>query len=105
MVLLSLSGCLGFYGNMERFRLTPTEGMKEIDLIKTYGEPSFSSVVGDQTIYNYRVRDVKYVLAAGMYNGYDLIVVCRRGRVVDVKKLPRNRAFTTFTPVHWAVPQ
>ena len=105
MVLFLLSGCVGFYGNTKRFLQPPTEGMLEIEMIKTYGEPSFSSVVEDQTVYTYRVREVQYIIAAGLYNGYDLIVICRDGRVVEVKKLPRPVSFTVLHPVPWVVPQ
>ncbi len=102
-VLFLLSGCIGFYGNTKRFLQPPTEGMEEIEMLKQFGEPSFCAVVEDQKVYSYKVRDVKYIVLVGTYNGYDLIVVCRDGRVIEVKKMPRNRGFTLFTPPAWTV--
>ena len=102
-LLFSLSGCIGFYGNTTRFLQPPTEGMEEIDMIKQYGEPSFCTVVEDQKVYSYKVRDVKYVVVVGLYNGYDLVIVCRDGRVIEVKKIDRNQSFSLFQPVPWAI--
>ncbi len=102
-VLFSLSGCIGFYGNTKRFLQPPTEGMEEIAMIKQFGEPSFCAVVEDQKVYSYKVRDVLYVVLVGIYSGYDLIMVCRDGRVIEVKKMPRNRSFTLFWPIPWTV--
>ncbi len=103
MVALSLSACVGFYGNTTRFLQPPAEGMEEIEMIKQYGEPSFTTVVEDQTVYTYKIRDVKYLVVVGLYEGYDLVIVCRDGRVIEVKKIDRNRSFSLFHPVPWAI--
>lgn len=103
LLIVSLSGCVGLYGNTTRFLQPPTEGMEEIEMIKQYGEPSFSTIVEDQKVYCYKVRDVKYLVVVGIYEGYDLVIVCRDGRVIHIKKIDRNRCFSLFQPVPWAI--
>ena len=103
ILVFSLSGCIGFYGNTTRFLQPPSEGMEEIEMIKQYGEPSFSTVVEDQTVYSYKIRDVKYLVVVGIYKGYDLVIVCLDGRVIEVKKIDRNQSFSLFHPAPWAI--
>ena len=105
MTLISACGCVGIYGNTKRFLNPPTAGMKEIDMIKAYGEPSFATEIEDQKVYTYSVRDVRYIVVVGLYKGYDLVVVCRDGYVIEVKKISRNDSLALFQPVPWVVPE
>ena len=102
LVMVFLSGCMGFY-NSENFLNPPATGSEEIAVLKELGCPAFSTTVEDQKVYVYRVRNVKYIILVGLYEGYDLVVICRDGMVVDTKKAPRPSTFTLFNPVPWAV--
>ena len=57
-------------------------------------------VVGSKS---YKVRDVQYLVLVGLYKGYDLLVVCRDGRVVESEKITRPNAMTILYPTPWAV--
>ncbi len=101
--MLFLSGCMGFYKNSDNFLNIPQAGEKEIVILNQLGIPSFSASVEDNKVYCYRVRDVKYIILVGIYEGYDLVITCRDGAVVESKRVPRPRTFTLFSPVPWAV--
>ena len=104
ILVFSLSGCIGFYGNTTRFLQLPVEKMGVIEMLQQYGEPSFSTIVEDKTIYTYKVRDVKYIVVVGIYNGYDLVIVCMDGKVDQVKKIGRNQSFSLFHPSLYSIP-
>jgi len=101
--MLFLSGCMGFYKNSDNFLNVPKTGEQEIVILNELGIPSYSTSVEDKKVYCYRVRDVKYIILVGIYDGYDLIITCRDGVVVESKRVPRPRTFTLFSPVPWAV--
>ena len=101
--ILILSSCMGFYNNTSNFLNPPGIGTEEINVLKELGTPAFSTIVEDQKVYTYRVRDVKYIILIGLYEGYDLVVICRDGMVVESKRVPRPKAFTLFNPLPWAV--
>lgn len=100
---LLLGGCIGIYSNTSKFLNTPREGTTEIELIERYGTPAFSSYVQDRRVYTYKVRDTKYILVAGIYDGYDLVVVCQNGLVTSTSRVERPRALAILNPVPWAV--
>ena len=97
------TGCVGIYDNSARFFNVPKVGTSEVELLKDFGAPSFTTSAGSRKVHVYKVRDVKYIILVGIYEGYDLVVVVQNGRVEETKKVPRASAFTLFTPVPWAV--
>jgi len=102
-VFISLCGCVGTYNNTTNFLNPPDIGTEEITVLKELGSPVFSTVVEDQKVYIYRARNVKYIILVGLYEGFDLVVICRDGMVVESKKVPRPKTFTLFYPTPWAV--
>ncbi|HPB30151.1 MAG TPA: hypothetical protein PLB62_01720 [Candidatus Sumerlaeota bacterium] len=98
-----LTGCIGIYNNQDNFLNPPETGAPEINMLNSLGAPQFSTTVEDQKVYVYRVRNVKYIVLVGLYEGYDLVVICRDGMVVQTKRVPRPKAFTLFNPLPWAV--
>lgn len=100
--VLSLSGCIGIYDNSKLFQPTPQVGMTELEVLKQYGTPSYSGFVGDNAVYTYKIRDNKYIVLFGMYEGYDLVLTCDNGQVVSIDRAERSNAFTLFNPVPWA---
>ncbi len=102
-VLLVLSGCIGLYDNSKQFLNEPPVGMTEIELIKTYGTPAFATATGTDKILTYRVRDTKYILLYGSYEGYDLVIVLKNGSVVETHKVQLANAFALFQPWPWMV--
>jgi hypothetical protein len=102
-LLATLSGCWGSYSNMGLFEVQPQRGTSEIDLLRGYGAPSYSTFVGDQKVHVYKVRDVKYILLFGFYGGYDLVITCQNGNISDVRVLDRPKSFVFGQPSPWAV--
>ena len=102
-VLLVSTGCVGIYDNTEMFLNDPPVGMSETDVIKTYGTPSFVSTEGDTKILTYKVRDAKYIVLIGLYDGYDLIVRMQNGSVEETFKVQIPKAFALFSPWYWIV--
>jgi hypothetical protein len=97
-------GCVGIYDNTGRFMNPPKEGLTEAELITTYGAPDFTNAVeGGAKMYVYKVRDVKYIILVGVYEGYDLVVTVVGGKVKETKQLPRAKSMTLFQPIPWAV--
>ena len=102
-LLVSASGCVGIYDNSEKFLNDPVVGTSEIDVLKTYATPSFATASGDEKIFSYKVRDTKYIVLVGLYDGYDLIVRMQNGAVSEVHKVQRPKTFAIFNPWAWAV--
>lgn len=101
--LLLATGCVGIYNNSNLFKYnSPTEGMPEIEMLQTYGAPSFATEVGMQKVYIYRVRDNKYIILVGLFDGTDLTVTCEEGKVVKVNRVERPKAFSLFQPWNWS---
>ena len=100
--ILTFTGCFGTYSNTSLFYNDPASGMEEIKLLQQYGTPAFATNIEDRKVYTFAVRDNSYIVCVGTYSGYDLVVVCRDGLVVETKRVPRPSAFTLFTPVPWA---
>ena len=100
---MAMVGCVGTYSNTEAFLTTPKTGQLEVDMLKKYGTPHLATNVEDLKVYFYKVRKAKYVLGFGSYSGYDLVVVCRDGQVVETSKTPRPQAFCLLHPTPWAV--
>lgn len=98
-----LTACIGIYDNTENFLNPPGTGKEELSVLNELGNPSFSTIVEDKKVYVYKVRDVKYIILVGLYEGYDLVITCRDGLVVESRKVPRPSSFTLFSPVPWAV--
>jgi len=103
LAAIFLAGCVGTYNNSDNFLNPPAIGSEEIAVLKELGAPAFSTTAEDQKVYVYKVRDVKYIILVGLYEGYDLVVVCRDGAVIESKRVPRPKAFTLFNPLPWAV--
>lgn len=98
------AGCIGIYNNTEKFLNQPKEGTSEAELLGTFGLPDFSSPLeGGGKVYGYKVRDVKYIILVGVYEGYDLLFTVQGGALKETKKIARPKAFTLFQPVPWAV--
>ena len=104
-LLVALTGCVGFYNNSDQFLNPPATGMKELEVLKTYGTPQFASESGGDRILSYKVRDTKYILLFGQYEGYDLIVVFKDGAVVETYKVQIPKVFCLFQPWNWVVTQ
>lgn len=98
----ALSGCIGIYNNSKVFRSKPYVGMTEMEVLEEYGNPDFSGFVEDNKVYIYEVRDNKYIILIGIYEGYDLVVTTNDGEVVNVAEAPRPEAFSLLGPVPWA---
>ncbi|GAB4315279.1 MAG: hypothetical protein Kow0059_07290 [Candidatus Sumerlaeia bacterium] len=101
--LILSSGCFGLYDNTDLFLNDPPIGGGEVDMLKNYGTPAFVANTGDRRVYTYKVRNVMYIICVGLYEGYDMAVVVRDGKVEEVKKVERPTAFTLFQPLPWAV--
>ena len=97
-----LTGCIGIYNNSASFFNEPEPGMSETDMLRTYGTPAFAGEVQDQTVYTYKVRDNKYIVLVGIYEGHDLVVTCEDGKVTQVSKVKRPQTLTILQPVPWA---
>lgn len=95
------SGCVSVYSNTKRFDPAPHVGMTEMDLILTYGAPDYAGFVEDQKIYVYKVRDSKFIIALGQYNGYDMVITTKGGIIKDTRRLPRGQAVTLLYAAPW----
>ncbi len=102
-VLAGATGCIGIYNNTDLFIGGPHMGMDEKTLIDTYGTPAWQGFVEDKKIYTYKVRDNKYILFLGVYEGYDLVVTVEDGKVKDSKRADIAESFTLFSPLPWAI--
>lgn len=100
--LIPLSGCIGIYDNSKLFLPSPQVGMTELDLMKQYGTPNYSGFVDDKKVYIYKVRNNQYIVLFGKYEGYDLVLTCDNGQVIDIDRAERGSAFALFNPVPWA---
>jgi len=98
-----LTGCVGLYNNTANFREMPREGMAEIDMIRTYGAPDFTTFVEDQKVYVYKVRDTKYIILVGIYDGYDYVITTDNGRIVHVERVDAPNTLAILQPLPWAV--
>ncbi|MDX1971364.1 MAG: hypothetical protein SFY68_02420 [Candidatus Sumerlaeia bacterium] len=100
--LLPLTGCIGIYDNSKLFTPTPQVGMSELELLKQYGTPSYSDFVDDKKVHIYKIRNNQYIVLFGKYDGYDLVITCDNGQVIDIDRAERGEAFALFNPVPWA---
>ena len=98
----TLTGCIGVYNNSDLFTPAPYQGMDELAMLKGYGTPDFTTFVEDQKVYTYKVRDNLYVILVGVYDGYDLVVVCEDGQVRETTKVEAAKRFSLFSPVPWS---
>lgn len=104
VVFLPLQGCVGIFDNTEKFLNAPQQGLAEAELLETYGFPDFSATLeGGGKVYGYKVRDVKYIILVGLYEGHDLLVTVEGGVVQGTKRVPRSKSLTILQPVPWAV--
>jgi hypothetical protein len=99
---LPLAGCIGIYDNSVQFELQPAKGLEETEVLKRYGSPEFAGYVENKQVYIYKIRDNRYYVLYGVYEGYDLVITCENGVVTDVSKVERPKAMTLFNPVPWA---
>ncbi|MCB2156375.1 hypothetical protein KQI84_15990 [bacterium] len=102
VLAISLTGCIGIYDNSELFRPAPHQGMDELAMLQSYGTPTFTTFVEDQKIYTYKVRENMYIILLGIYDGYDLVVVCEDGRVREITKVDPPKRFSLISPVPWS---
>lgn len=102
---LWLVGCVGIYGNTEKFLNEPAIGQQEVDVLTTYGAPDFATTTGNnQRVLMYKVRDVKYFILVGIYSGHDLMVKFdAQGQVQETKRVPRPKTVSILQPLPWAV--
>lgn len=100
--LTFLPGCIGINNNSRTFLNPPSTGMLEIDVLTKYGAPHYAGFAENQKVYIYKVRDHKYIVLVGIYEGYDLVVVCDAGEVTNVVKVERPTTFALFQPLPWA---
>ncbi len=98
-----LGGCYGNYSNSHLFLNGPDIGQGELNLMRIYGIPNFTTVAEGHKIYGYKVREVNYYGIVGIYEGYDLLITCRDGQVVEHRSVLRPQAVTVFAPPPWAV--
>ena len=101
-IMFLSAGCVGVYKNTDVFAIQPHEGMSEVEMLQSFGAPHFSAYVEDQKIYTYKVRDNKYIIAVGVYDGYDMVVTCQNGTVKKVGRVERPRSFSVLFPTPWA---
>jgi hypothetical protein len=102
LAVLPLTGCIGIYNNSNLFQLSPNEGLDEVELLKRYGAPDFSGYVENRQVYVYKVRNNRYIVLFGLYEGYDMVVTCENGVVRNVSRVERPQAFALLNPVPWA---
>lgn len=100
--VLPMTGCVGIYKNSDRFFNLPATDSPENKLMETYGIPDVVTKQEEKTVYGYKVRDNKYIICVGIYDGFDVLVTCEKGKVVGVTKLQRPQTFTLFQPIPWA---
>ncbi len=101
--LLALPGCFGVYDNTDRFLNDPDLGLTETEVIKGYGTPAFASGNNKERVLTYQVRDNKYIILVGIYEGYDLIVIFRDGKVAETHKVERGKSLAFLSPLPWIV--
>lgn len=101
--LIVLTGCIGIYNNSDVFFNPPETGTSELELLKDFGAPDFAETTREGKVYVYKVRDVKYIILVGIYDGHDMVVVMQDGVVVQTRNVQRPKAFTLFQPIPWAV--
>jgi hypothetical protein len=99
---LPLSGCIVIYDNSLQFELQPGKGLEETEVLKRYGAPEYAGFVENKQVYIYKIRNNRYYVLFGVYEGYDLVITCENGVVTDVSKVSRPSAMTLFNPVPWA---
>lgn len=97
-----MAGCIGIYDNTAHFSPGPHKGMDELTLLQNYGTPAWQGFAEDKKVYTWKVRDNMYIVVAGVYDGYDLVVTVENGEVSDVRRAPRPKALAIFSPLPWA---
>ena len=95
------TGCIGTYSNMGQFLNDPAPGADELNVLQQYGTPAFATEAEGHKVYMYRVRENNYFVFLGFYDGYDLVVTCRDGQVVDSRRVKAPEAFALFQPWLW----
>ena len=101
--LVFTTGCVGIYDNSSLFKYKgPAEGVEEVEMLQSYGAPSFATQVGSQKVYIYKIRDNKYIILFGLFDGADLTVTCEEGKIIKVNRVERPKAFSLFQPWIWA---
>ncbi|MDX2175479.1 MAG: hypothetical protein SF028_03305 [Candidatus Sumerlaeia bacterium] len=99
--LLLSTGCIGTHSNMSQFLNDPAPGAEELNVLQQYGTPAFAAEVDNHNVYTYKVRENNYFIFIGFYDGYDLVVTCRDGRVVDARRVRGPESFALFQPWQW----
>jgi hypothetical protein len=102
-LLIAMSGCVGVYDNSGRFLNDADVGETQADVIKRFGTPSFTTGSGAETVMTYDVRDNKYIILIGMYDGYDMVIVFKDGKVTETRKVQLGTRFALFSPWNWIV--
>lgn len=100
--ILFVGGCVGINDNTRTFLNPPAPGMLEIDLLTSFGAPHYAGFAENQKVYIYKVRNHKYIVLVGIYEGYDMVVVCDGGEVTEVVKVERPTTFALLQPMPWA---
>lgn len=97
-----LTGCIGINSNADIFFDEVKPGTPEVEMLQAYGTPSFAGFADDQKVYTYKVRNNRYIILLGIYDGYDLVITCEGGQVAEVDKVKRPDTFSLFSPLPWA---
>ena len=102
-LLLTSVGCIGIQNAPDVFLNQPTPGMNEVEMIKTYGMPDYTHKSGDTTVYVYQVNNRAYYVVYGFNNDVDMVVVCKAGKVVEVKNVKSGDGMSILQPNTWNV--
>jgi hypothetical protein len=104
LVLLTTSfGCIGITKSADMFLNSPSVGMTEIEMVMTYGAPAFSTHNGDTAVYVYKIVDRAYYVVYGYNDDIDMVIVCKGGKVAEVKKVKPASGMTILQPNTWTI--
>lgn len=102
-VLLSSVSCIGTRKSPDVFLNQPSPGMDEIEMIKTYGMPDYTHTSGDTTVHVYQVNDDYFYVVYGKSEDVDMVVVCKGGKVTEVKRIRVGEGLAILQPNTWNV--
>ena len=102
-LLLASTGCIGTLKAPDAFLNQPAPGMDEIEMIQTYGMPDYTHTSGDSTVHVYQVNEYYYYIAFGESKEVDMVVLCKDGKVTEVKNVKAGEGMAILQPNTWNV--
>jgi len=102
-LLAALPACIGIRSNKDAFLNDPAVGTSVVQMLATFGKPDYSTTVGDQTVYIYRILDDGYYVLFGSSDRIDLVVTATNGSVTESKRVKVGRDLAILQPSTWQV--